>query len=132
MPLLENRRCRRGFTLLEVLLAAIILGLGLAGILVSMTQAQKMMLSSSTLETAQEVMDMGEMAYPLEETTEEDDIDVRQCKATELWNIITDERMSSEQNDKFRGYTWERENLDKNMSDDDEKRMNASSGISIS
>ena len=56
-------RMRGGFTLLEVLLAAIILGLGLAGILVSMTQAQKMMLSSSTLETAQEVMDMGEMAF---------------------------------------------------------------------
>ena len=56
---------RRGFTLLEVLLAAIILGSGLAAILVSMSQAQRMMLASSRQETAQEVMDLGEMAYPL-------------------------------------------------------------------
>ena len=56
---------RRGFTLLEVLLAAIILGTGLAAILVSMSQSQKMMLASSYLETAQEVMDLGDMAYPL-------------------------------------------------------------------
>ena len=113
-----------GFTLLEVLLAALILGLGLAGILVSMSQAQKMMLSSSTLETAQEVFDLGEMAYPLEETTDEDDIDVRETRATELWDLVTEERLTNEQREKFHGYTWERENLDRNPSDDDDKRMN--------
>ena len=115
---------RRGFTLLEVLLAALILGLGLAGILVSMSQAQKMMLSSSTLETAQEVFDLGEMAYPLEETTDEDDIDIRETRVTELWELVTEERMTNEQREKFHGYTWERENLDRNPSDDDDKRMN--------
>ena len=115
---------RRGFTLLEVLLAALILGLGLAGILVSMSQAQKMMLSSTMLETAQEVFDLGEMAYPLEDVTDEDDIDVRETKPTELWDLVTEERMTSEQREKFHGYTWERENLDRNLSDDDDKRMN--------
>ena len=115
---------RAGFTLLEVLLAALILGLGLAGILVSMSQAQKMMLSSSELETAQEVMDLGEMAYPIEEVKDEDDLDVREMKATDLWEMITEERMTSEQREKYHGYTWERENLDRNMSEDDQKRMN--------
>ena len=115
---------RRGFTLLEVLLAALILGLGLAGILVSMSQAQKMMLSSSTLETAQEVFDLGEMAYPLEDVVDEDDIDVRETKPTELWDLVTEERMTTEQREKFHGYTWERENLDRNPSDEDDKRMN--------
>ncbi len=119
-----GKTTRAGFTLLEVLLAALILGLGLAGILVSMSQAQKMMLSSSELETAQEVMDLGEMAYPIEEVKEEDDLDVRETKATDLWEMITEERMTSEQREKYHGYTWERENLDRNMSEDDQKRMN--------
>ena len=115
---------RRGFTLLEVLIAAIILGTGLAGILVSMSQAQRLMLSQGDIETAQEVMDLGEMAYPLEEVKEEDDLDVRETRATELWDMITEERMTNEQRDKFHGYTWEREDLDRNPSEDDEKRMN--------
>ena len=115
---------RRGFTLLEVLLASIILGVGLAGILVSISQSQRMMLSATDLETAQEVMDLGEMAYPLEEVKEEDDLDVRETKATELWDLISEERLSSSQEDKFHGFTWERENLDKNPKDDDIKRMN--------
>ena len=121
---MAGKTTRAGFTLLEVLLAALILGLGLAGILVSMSQAQKMMLSSSELETAQEVMDLGEMAYPIEEVKDEDDLDVRETKATDLWEMITEERMTSEQRDKYHGYTWERENLDRNMSDEDQKRMN--------
>ena len=115
---------RKGFTLLEVLIAAIILGTGLAGILVSMSQAQRLMLSQGDIETAQEVMDLGEMAYPLEEVKDEDDLDVRETRATELWDMITEERMTNEQRDKFHGYTWERENLDKNPKEDDLKRMN--------
>ena len=115
---------RKGFTLLEVLIAAVILGTGLAGILVSMSQAQRLMLSQGDIETAQEVMDLGEMAYPLEEVKDEDDLDVRETRATELWDLVSDERLTSEQNEKLRSYTWERENLDKHMSDDDLKRMN--------
>ncbi|MBR2839029.1 MAG: M3 family metallopeptidase [Kiritimatiellae bacterium] len=115
---------RRGFTLLEVLLAALMLGLGLAGILVSMSQAQKMMMSSTELETAKEVMDLGDMAYPLEEVKDADDIEVRETKATDLWDLVTEERMTSEQREKFHGYVWEREDLDRNISDEDKKRMN--------
>lgn len=115
---------RRGFTLLEVLLASIILGSGLAAILASMMQAQKMMMSSNELETAQEVMDLGEMAYSLDEITDEDDLDVHEQRASELWDLVTDERMTSEQQEKFHGYTWERENLDRNPKDEDIKRMN--------
>ena len=115
---------RKGFTLLEVLLASIILGAGLAGILVSMSQSQKTMLSATELETAQEVMDLGEMAYPLENVEDEDDLDVREQKATDLWDLVSEERLSHEQQEKFHGYTWERENLDKNPKEDDIKRMN--------
>ena len=113
----------KGFTLLEVLLAAVILGVGLTGILVSMSQSQRMMLSATDLETAQEVMDLGEMAYPLDSVTDEDDLDVREVKATELWEMVSDERLTREQQDKFHGYTWEREALNKNDKEEDIKRL---------
>ncbi len=110
---------RHGFTLLEVLLAALILGLGLTSILVSMSQAQKTMLGSSYLETAQEVMDLGEMAYPLSYVKDpETQLDVAETRATELWEMISEERLSDEQEEKFQGYTWEREWL--NRTDEEE------------
>ena len=82
-----------------------------------------MMLSATELETAQEVMDLGEMAYPLEEVEDEDDLDVRETKATELWDMITEERMTSAQEEKLRGYTWEREALNKTDKEEDIKRL---------
>ena len=115
---------RRGFTLLEVLLAAIILGSGLAAILVSMSQSQRMMLASARLEAAQEVMDMGEMAYPLSDVKDPDsDLDVAETKAEELWELISDVRMTSAQREKFHGYTWEREALNRKDSEEDIKRL---------
>ena len=117
---------RGGFTLLEVLLAALILGFGLTTILVSMSQSQKMMLASTYLETAQEVMDLGEMAYPLADVEDPDqDLDIGETKATELWEKVAGAhgpRLTREQEEKFHGYTWERVAL--NRHDEDEvKRL---------
>jgi hypothetical protein len=39
-------------------------------------------------------------------------------KATELWELISKERLTAAQEDKFYGYTWERECLNKH--DDEE------------
>jgi prepilin-type N-terminal cleavage/methylation domain-containing protein len=115
---------RKGFTLLEVLLASVILGLGLMTIIASMVQAQNMMISSTYLQTAQEVMDFGDMAYPLSDVKDpERDLDVRETKATELWEKFAgDVRLTNEQYEKYREYTWEREAL--NRKDEDEvKRL---------
>lgn len=114
----------RGFTLLEVLISTVILGVGLATILVSMSQAQRMMLSSTDLETAQEVMDLGEMAYPLEEVSDPDqDLDVSETKVSELWEKISDVKMTRAQEEKFHGYTWEREALNRRDKEEDIKRL---------
>lgn len=110
---------RRGFSLLEVLLAALILGVAMAAILTSLATAQKIMLGSVYLETAQEVMDLGEMAYPLDDVREPDrDLDVADTKATELWEMISDERLTRAQEEKFKGYTWRREWINKNDNDE--------------
>ena len=116
---------RRGFTLLEVLLASIILGAGLAGILVSMSQSQRLMKTVPDLETAQEVMDLGDMAYPLEDVKDPDqDLDVPETKATELWDMIADRvKMTSAQEEKLHGYTWEREALNRKDDEDEIKRL---------
>ena len=115
---------KSGFTLLEVLLASIILGLGITGILMSLSSSQKMMLASTELQTAQEVMDLGEMAYPLADVQDpERDLDVRETKATELWEMISEERLSNEQEDRYHGYTWEREALNKHASEDEIRRI---------
>ena len=115
---------RRGFTLLEVLLASLILGFGLTAILVSMQQSQRMMLESTYLETAQEVMDLGDMAYPLEDVRDPDqDLDVRETKAEDLWELVSEARLTSEQREKLHGYTWEREALNRKDDEEDIKRL---------
>lgn len=114
---------RRAFTLLEVIIAAVILGVGLSAILLSISQAQRMMLASVGYEAVQEALDIGEMAYPLADIKDVDDIDVPETRVTELWQKISEERLSREQEDKFHGFTWERECLDRNASDDDVNRL---------
>lgn len=116
---------RGGFTLLEVLLASLILGLGLTTILVSMSQSQKMMLTTARLETAQEVMDLGEMAYPLSDVQDpERDLEVTETRAMDLWDKIAgrNARLTRAQEDKYHGYTWKREWVNKNE-DDEIKRL---------
>lgn len=117
---------KNGFTLLEVLLAVIILGLGLTGILVSMSQAQRFMKTMPDFMTAQEVLDMGDMAYPLSEVSKETDIDVQECSVDDLWRIIAGDRgprLTGEQRDKYHGFTWERERVEKNPDEEDLKRL---------
>lgn len=109
---------KKGFTLLEVVLATLILGLGLGVILFSVSNSQNMILDSTYYGTVQEVMDLGEMAYPLIDVKDEDDLDVSEMKATELWELISKERLTAAQEDKFYGYTWERVCLNKH--DDEE------------
>ena len=109
---------KRGFTLVEVMIATILLGLGATAILLSMSQSHKTMVYSTYFQTAQEVMDLGDMAFPLEDVKDDRDLDVSETKATELWEKISDERLSREQEEKYHGYTWERESLNRN--DDEE------------
>ena len=75
--------CRRGFTLIEVLIASVILTLGLLSALALFTQSQRMMMASVRFETAQRVLNYFEMVHPIPspEQVTEDPLD------SELLNI---------------------------------------------
>ena len=69
---------RAGFTLMEVLIAAVMLAVGCIAILSCMMQCQRLMLASKRFESAQLVLQLGEMAHPTPDpsqvTTSGDDI----------------------------------------------------------
>ena len=117
----------KGFTLLEVLLASIILGLGLTAILVSLGQSQRVLFMIKDQQTVQEMFDLGEMAYPLDKVEDPDkDLDINEWQdAEDLWDEFAGRnnsadaiRMTREQKDKYDGFYWRREALNK---DDDEE-----------
>ena len=56
---------RGGFTLIEVMVATIILSLGLAVLLTSFANCQRVMKASQDYETAQYVLTLGETVYPI-------------------------------------------------------------------
>ena len=119
---------RRGFSLLEVMIATIILSFGLSAAPLAMSLAQKTMLGGVCYETAQEVMDMGEMAYPLDDIRDPSrDLDVSEKKVSELWSMISDERMTSAQEEKFKGYYWRREWINKH----DDKEIARLGGLHV-
>ena len=65
MPVNAVDRLRRGFTLLEVMVATIILSLGLVALLTAFMQCQRIMKATQGFETAQYVLMLGETLYPL-------------------------------------------------------------------
>ena len=74
---------RRGFTLIEVLIASVVLTLGLLSALALFMQSQRMMMASVRFETAQRVLNYFEMVHPIPspEQVTEDPLD------SELLNI---------------------------------------------
>jgi len=56
---------RQGFTLIEVMVATIILSVGLVVLLTSFMNCQRVMMASQDLETAQYVLTLGETAHPM-------------------------------------------------------------------
>ena len=64
---------KRGFTLLEVMVATIILSVGLVVLLTSFMNCQRVMTASQDFETAQYVLALGETAYPIPAPDQVDD-----------------------------------------------------------
>ncbi len=62
---LRRRRGRAGMTLIEVLLAAAILALGLTSLLIGISSCLAVMRASREFESAQWVLGAGELKYPI-------------------------------------------------------------------
>ena len=108
---------RSGFSLLEVLIASVVMGISCVAILACMMQSQKMMLFSKRFETAQLVLQLGEMAYPIpdpsqvttsgEDVANDDLLNVRETRAEDLVQELEMELPRAEL-EQLQDYTFER------------------------
>jgi prepilin-type N-terminal cleavage/methylation domain-containing protein len=102
-----------GFTLIEVLIASVILTLGMLSCLALFTQSQRMMLSSQRFEIGQRVFAYGEMLYPIpQEVTSSDPVDdellnVERISAQELVRLLELDLSPQDMKD-LEGYYFER------------------------
>ena len=110
-------RSRSGFTLMEVLIAAVMLAVGCIAILSCMMQCQRMMLASKRFESAQLVLQLGEMAYPIpdpsqvttsgEDVVNDDLLNVDETPAEDLVRELEMDLPRTER-EQLKDYTFER------------------------
>ena len=109
-------RARRGFTLLEVMCATIILSLGLVALLTAFMQCQKIMRTTQGFETAQYVLMLGETLYPLpspdlvtDDPLDNELLNIDETPAMKLAeDLEIDRELSRERREELEYYTFER------------------------
>ena len=108
-------RLRRGFTLLEVMVATIILSLGLVALITAFMQCQKIMRATQGFETAQYVLMLGETLYPMpspdlvtDDPLENELINIEETEALTLLRELDLDDISKERKDELDSYTFER------------------------
>ena len=108
---------RAGFTLMEVLIAAVMLAVGCIAILSCVMQCQRMMLASKRFESAQLVLQLGEMAYPIPDTSQvttsgedilnDELLNVRETSAEDLLREL-DMELPRTEREQLQDYTFKR------------------------
>ena len=107
---------RRGFTLLEVMCATIILSLGLVALLTAFMQCQRIMRTTQGFETAQYVLMLGETLYPLpppdlvsDDPLDSELLNIEETPALKLaQDLEIDRDFSRERREELEYYTFER------------------------
>ena len=114
---MSARADRSGFTLLEVMIATIILSIGLVVLLTSFTNCQKVMKASQDNETAQYVLSLGETVYPIPspdlvtgDPLDDDKLNIDETTAEELLDDleISSSDLPQDRRDELSTYTFER------------------------
>ena len=115
MPVNAAGRFRMGFTLLEVMVATIILSLGLVALLTAFMQCQRIMRATQGFETAQYVLMLGETLYPLPSPDQVSDdpldnelLNIEETEALTLLRDLELDDITKERRDELEYYTFER------------------------
>ena len=112
-----TRADRSGFTLLEVMIATIILSIGLVVLLTSFANCQRVMLASQDNETAQYVLALGETVYPIPapdlvtgDPLDDEQLNIEETPAEDLLEELDlpSSDLSKERRDELASYTFER------------------------
>jgi prepilin-type N-terminal cleavage/methylation domain-containing protein len=110
-------RDSRGFTLLEVLVAMIILSLGIVVLLTSFANCQRVMKESQDYETAQYVLTLGETVYPIPspelvtgDPLEDEQLNIQEVSAEDLLDDLELplSELPKDRRDELSSYTFER------------------------
>ena len=109
-------RLKAGFTLLEVMIATIILSAGLVVLHTSFMNCQKVMMASQDFESAQYVLSLGETAYPLPAPDQVSDdpldnelLNIDEVSARDLLNELEIDDLPRDRMEDLEKYTFRRE-----------------------
>ena len=114
---MSGRADRRGFTLIEVMVAMIILALGIVVLVTSFANCQRVMKESQDYETAQYVLALGETVHPIPspdlvtgDPIEDEQLNIEETTAEELLDALdlTSVELSKDRRDELSTYTFER------------------------
>lgn len=121
---------KKGFTLIEVLVASVILTLGIVAVLALFLQSYKLMTYSARFETAQRVLSYFEMVHPIppidQVTSDPLDDDLLNIPEERAENLTEDLELelSPADRDELAGYSVERE-----VDDIDDEELDRNGGI---
>ena len=115
--MMGGRVDRQGFTLIEVMVAMIILAWGIVVLVSSFANCQRVMKESQDYETAQYVLALGETVYPIPspdlvtgDPIEDEQLNIEETKAEELLDALdlTSVELPKDRRDELAEYTFER------------------------
>ncbi len=106
---------KHGFTLLEVMIATIILSAGLVVLLTSFMQCQQVMTASQSYENAQYVLTLGETVHPLPDADkvtsdplDDEKLNIEEVDALDLYDKLELDPLPHDREAELETYTFQR------------------------
>ncbi len=125
------QRLKQGFTLLEVMIATIILSAGLVVLLTSFMQCQQVMTASQSYENAQYVLTLGMTVHPLPdpdkvtgEVFDDEKLNIEEVSALELYEKLELDPLPRDREVELETYTFQR-----HVDEIDDEERDRSQGI---